>query len=91
MNNVLSFLVSCPSLDAPDNGMITCLLGDDGVPSYEDTCTHTCNDGYELIGSPTRTCQSDGSWSNSAPTCTRELLLTYTKFVCDITNYMTMQ
>ena len=69
---MLSFSVSCPSLDAPVNGMITCLLGDDGVPSYEDTCTYTCNDGYELIGSATRTCQSDKSWSNSAPTCTRE-------------------
>ena len=71
VTNVLSFLVSCPSLSDPDNGMISCSLGGDGVPSYEDTCTYTCNTGYELIGSPTRTCQSDGSWSSSAPMCTR--------------------
>ena len=65
-------LVSCPLLDSPDKGMISCSLGDDGVLSYEDTCTYTCNTGYELTNSNTRTCQSDGSWSGSAPMCRRE-------------------
>ena len=37
---------------------------------YEgDTCSFTCNTGYELTGSDTRTCQSDGSWSSY--TCRR--------------------
>ncbi|XP_065899331.1 uncharacterized protein [Dysidea avara] len=62
--------VPCPSLAHPDNGTITCSLGDDGVPSYEDTCSFTCNTGYELTGSPQRTCQSDGSWSGSPVSCT---------------------
>ena len=47
--------------------MITCSLGDG---SYEDTCSFTCNTGYELSGSPQRTCQSDGSWSGSPVSCT---------------------
>ena len=51
--------------------MINCSLGDDGVPSYEDTCSFTCNTGYELIGSDTRTYQSDGSWSGSDDGCRR--------------------
>ena len=51
--------------------MISCSLGDDGVPSYEDTCSFTCNTGYELTGSDTRTCQSDGSWSGSDVVCRR--------------------
>ena len=34
--------VPCPSLTDSNNGMITCSLGDDGVPSYEDTCNFTC-------------------------------------------------
>ena len=39
---------------------------------YEgDTCSFTCNAGYELIGNDTRTCQSDGSWSGSDVTCRR--------------------
>ena len=65
-------LVSCPLLDSPDNGMISCSLGGDGVLSYEDTCFYTCNTGYELTNSNTRTCQSDGSWSGSAPMCRRK-------------------
>ena len=51
--------------------MITCSLGDDGVPSYEDTCSFKCNTGYELTGSDTRTCQSDGSWSGTETMCRR--------------------
>ena len=61
----------CPSLSNPSNGMINCSLGDDGAPSYEDTCSFTCNTGYELIGSDARTCQNDGSWSGSDAVCSR--------------------
>ena len=39
---------------------------------YEgDTCSFTCNTGYELTGSDTRTCQSNGSWSGSDDVCRR--------------------
>ena len=64
-------LVSCPLLSSPSNGMINCSLGDDEVPSYEDTCSFTCNPGYELTGSNTRTCQSNGSWSGNNAMCNR--------------------
>ena len=63
--------VPCSPLNDPNNGMINCSLGDDGVPSYEDTCSFTCNTGYELTGSNTRTCQGDGSWSGSDDVCIR--------------------
>ena len=40
--------------------------------AYEgDTCSFTCSSGYELTGSLTRTCQSDGSWSGSDTVCSR--------------------
>ena len=65
------FIVNCPSLTNPNNGTINCSLGDDEVPSYEDTCSFTCNTGYELTGSDTRTCQSDGSWDGSDAMCRR--------------------
>ena len=58
-------------LNMPNNGMIDCSLGDDGMYSYEDTCSFTCNTGYELTGSNTRTCQSDGSWNISDALCRR--------------------
>ena len=60
----------CTLLNNPDNGVVNCNLGDYGVPSYEDTCSFTCNTGYELTGSESRTCQSDGSWSGSDAVCT---------------------
>ena len=58
-------------LNVPNNGVINCSLGDDGVPSYEDTCSFTCNTGYELTSSEIRTCQSNGSWSDSDDVCRR--------------------
>ena len=51
--------------------MIKCALGDDNITSYGDTCSFTCNTGYEVTGRDTRTCQSDGSWSGSIVTCER--------------------
>ena len=63
--------MTCSRLTAPSNGIIECSEEDDNVPSYEDICNFTCNTGYELTGSDTRTCQSNGSWSGSTAVCTR--------------------
>ena len=62
----------CPPLTAPDNGAITCSLGDDEEANYNvgETCTFTCDDGYELTGSVNRSCQIDRSWSGYETTCT---------------------
>ena len=62
----------CPSLTALSNGMISCSLGGDGVAHPDDTCTVTCNDGYQLMGSGTRTCGNDGSWSGNDAMCISE-------------------
>ena len=71
----------CSSLTNPNNGVISCSLGDDGIPSYEDACSFTCNTSYELTdGSDTRTCQSDGNWSGSDDVCRRGTLC-YT-YIC---------
>ena len=67
-NNGFCILVPCSSLIDPSNGMISC---SDETPSYEDTCSFTCDTGYELTGSDTRTCQSDRSWSGSDAICSR--------------------
>ena len=48
---------------------MNCSLGDDEAPSYEDTCSFTCDTGYELTGSDTRICQNDGSWNGSDTEC----------------------
>ena len=61
----------CPLLNNPADGIINCSLGDDKVPTYEDTCGFTCNTGYELVGNDTRTCESDGNWSGTEINCTK--------------------
>ena len=65
IESIFLTIVNCSMLNSPMNGMINCSLGDDGVPSYEDTCGFTCNTGYELTGSTERTCQSNGNWSTN--------------------------
>ena len=59
-----SIAIQCPALSDPENGAVS--ITGTGVG---DTATYTCNSGYELSGSDTRTCQSNGEWSGSAPTC----------------------
>ena len=63
------FVVDCLPLANPEHGIMNCSLGDDGVPSYEDICSYTCDASYELIGNDTRICQSDGSWSGNDVEC----------------------
>ena len=64
-------VVQCSNLTDLMNGKLFCLLGNDEVLSYEDTCNFTCNTGYELTGNDTRICQSDGRWSGSDVVCRR--------------------
>ena len=69
------YAVYCPNLTDPLNGAINCSLGYDGVPSHEDTCSYTCNTGYEVTGSDTRICQDTGSWSGIQTTCTKSMFI----------------
>jgi len=69
---MFSFLVAiCLTLIAPANGKSNCSLGGDGKVNPRDTCTFTCDDGYELGGSTSRACGDDGSWTGTETTCTR--------------------
>ena len=63
--------VRCDGLPILANGEITsCSSGTVGVGYEGDTCSFTCDTGYELTGSDTRTCQRDGSWSGTEIMCT---------------------
>ena len=61
----------CLMLDNPADGNINCSLGDDKIPTHEDTCSFTCDTGYELTGNDIRTCESDGNWSGTEINCTK--------------------
>ena len=70
LQSLLFFIVrACLLLSDPENGVMNCSLRDDGVAFNKDICSFTCNTDYELFGSDTRTCQSDGSWSGSDTLC----------------------
>ena len=68
-------MTTCPQLTAPDNGAIDCSLGGDGEANPGDTCTFTCDDGFGAVGSGSRICTVDGSWSGTQPTCRQGMLL----------------
>ncbi len=57
--------ITCGALSGPSNGMVD--VSNSGL--YPSVATYACNGGYDLFGSSTRTCQTDGSWSGTAPTC----------------------
>ena len=73
-------VVSCQPLPDINNGSATCSLGDNGVPSFNDTCDVICNAGYLLRGNPTRTCLSDGSWSGTDDECIESMLCMHCDF-----------
>ena len=66
--------VRCDNLSRPANGEITsCNSGIKGVGYEGDTCSFTCNTGYELTGSDTRICQMDGNWDGTDVACRRSM------------------
>ena len=72
LSDILAIDIRCDNLSAPTNGEImSCSSGRVGVGYEGDTCSFTCNTGYELTGSDTRTCQSNGNWNGTDVTCRR--------------------
>eukprot|EP00058_Branchiostoma_floridae_P027893 XP_002613384.1 hypothetical protein BRAFLDRAFT_68379 [Branchiostoma floridae] len=55
----------CQPLVAPNHGSVT------GGNTYGDVATYACDPGYEMVGSPTQTCQDNQHWSGSPPYCIR--------------------
>ena len=57
-------VLNCEILTSPSNGRV--VLSERTVGSE---ATYDCNEGFNLEGNETRTCQSDGMWSGNEPTC----------------------
>ena len=66
--------VSCGQLDNPRNGSVDTSAG----TSFGDVASYSCDVGYTLNGPAERTCQDNGQWSGSMPTCESE----YTLVIC---------
>jgi len=57
--------LTCPALTNPSNGSVSAPTRNRG-----DAAVYSCDTGYRLTGSKTRTCQADGTWNLTDPTCT---------------------
>jgi hypothetical protein len=55
----------CEGLLPPEDGTVSTPSG----TTLNAVATYACNDGHNLVGSATRTCQASGSWSGTAPMC----------------------
>ncbi len=56
---------TCGQLSSPVNGALSLSSG----VSEGSVATYTCDTGFTLTGSATRTCTSDGEWTPAAPVC----------------------
>ena len=59
-------LIDCGTLPNPDNGGVSY---SNGVTTYQEVATFTCDAGYILTGVVTRTCLASGNWDGSSPVC----------------------
>ncbi|XP_019630392.1 PREDICTED: E-selectin-like [Branchiostoma belcheri] len=62
--NVVNTAAQCPLLSPPLNGFMT------GSNSYGDVVNFTCDPGYNLVGTSSLSCLSDGTWNGNLPSCT---------------------
>ena len=63
--------VNCGDPGTPTNGQRSL-----SSTTNNSVVTYTCDVGYTLQGSNSRTCQSNGQWSGSVPQCNREFTIT---------------
>ena len=58
-------MINCGTLTNPINGQVDTSSG----TAFQSTATYTCDTGYELSGSQSRTCGADGNWTSTEPVC----------------------
>lgn len=56
---------ACPPPARPVNGRVSTSSG----TGFGAVASYSCNAGFRLYGSSARTCQANGTWSGTAPTC----------------------
>ena len=71
--------IMCRPLPDIDNGMVSWTGLAPG-----DVAMYTCDDGFILVGDPTRNCTYDGTWSDEEPRCERKLLSSVHVYCCTI-------
>ena len=62
-------VVDCNALVVMNPGPGNLVLDQSDGTLFTNVTTYSCDDGYNVIGSATRTCMADGSWSGTEPVC----------------------
>ena len=68
MLNLITSVISCGVPDLPlvnSNGLNV----NYSTVTYGSIVTYSCKVGYNLVGSPNRTCMESGTWSDNPPQC----------------------
>ena len=66
--------------DTPDPTGLTVTNTSTG---YNGVATYSCSIGFVLVGTATRTCQSNSTWSGEAPSCECKLIIVHVSlFTC---------
>ena len=74
MHCLLCYFLDCGSITSPEDGSVSY---SNSNTLYESVATFSCNMGYTLSSTTTRTCQADSTWSNTDPVCIINGLLDY--------------
>ena len=69
--------VDCGRIGAPDDGEITL-----SQTTFGSEATYECDEGFELVGNVTRTCEANGEWSGEEPACNGKILWCDTFNLC---------
>ena len=60
----------CGPLPPPENGNV-----DASITTIGSVATYSCNNGFLISGISQRICQTDGFWSESAPSCSIGIII----------------
>ena len=63
--SLLLIVADCGPLNDPDNGQVDTPSG----TTFRSIATYTCDTGFRLFGSLSRTCRADGLWTSTDPFC----------------------
>ncbi|XP_036437146.1 P-selectin [Colossoma macropomum] len=62
--------VQCPPITVATGGWSMNCSHPINTNSYNSTCTFSCKEGFELVGSLNTQCDHTGQWTHKTPTCT---------------------
>ena len=67
--SLIFVVITCPHLSLANGGITYSISPLNGRYRVHTVASFTCNSGYSISGSSTRTCQMSGNWDQQTPIC----------------------